>query len=333
MAVRCKKIIVTFVAILLLSSVFTTVSALEDARREENELRAVERMIGGFESFAERVDLSDLNIPVASLSILFSHATKNTPYLFYVEKKLTYTYRNNTVIQVIPKYNMTKEEADNAIDSCRGEVSKMAELVLAGASELEMLILAHDLICSRFKYDLSLESDNIYKFIKEGKGTCQGYTWTYMALLREVGIDCEYVASDSIDHIWLRVKIDGEWYNSDVTWDDPVGDEGSGAPICRNHLLFSDAEADRDGYRGRYSASKNECTSEKHDGATLSDLVSPNHTVGDVNHDGAVNLLDLMEVILKKSACPICADTDFDMIITSNDTARLRELILTNAHE
>lgn len=333
MVARIKRIIAALLAILLLSSVFVTASALEDVRREENERVAIERMTSGFENFDERIDLSDLNIPTSSLLLLFSHATKNSPYLFYVDKKLTYTYRKDTVMTVMPRYNMTKAEADKAIEFCKGEVIKMAGLVFAGRSELEMLILAHDLICSRFKYDLSLESDNIYKFIKEGKGTCQGYTWTYMALLREIGIECEYVASDSIDHIWLKVKIKGEWYNSDATWDDPVGDDGNGAAICRNHLLFSDAEADRDGYRDRYSASKNECTSRKHDGATFSDLVSPNHTAGDVNHDGAVSLLDLMAVILGKSGCPICTDTDFDMMITSNDAARLREHILTNVHE
>lgn len=334
MVIRIRKMIAMLWALLVLHCVnIITVSAFDGARIEENERLAIERMTRGFEGLEESIDLSDLNISTSSLSVLFSHATKNTPYLFYVDKRLTYTYRGDTVIKVMPKYNMTKEEANTAIGFCKAEVGKMAELILVGESELERMILAHDLICSRYKYDLSLESNNIYKFIKEGKGTCQGYTWTYMALLREVGIECEYVASDSIDHIWLRVKLDGDWYNSDVTWDDPVGNEGNGTQICRNHLLFSDVEADRDGYRDRYGASGNKCTSEKYDGVDLSDLVSPDHTAGDVNHDGAVGLADLVALRLCKRVCPICADIDVDMAFSEGDINALRHFILTKSYE
>ena len=331
MKVRIKKIITAMLAMLLLSSVFTRISAFDDSVGKSEEREAIERMIEGFNDFAETIDLSDLNIPTDRLAMLFSHATKNSPYLFYVGKTLVYTYKRDTVLAVKPKYSMSKEEAETAIGQCRAEIKKMAALVSAGKSELERVILAHDLICFRYKYDLSLESNNIYTFIKEGNGTCQGYTWTYMALLREVGIECEYVASDRINHIWLRVKIDGEWYNSDPTWDDPVG--GEGAPISRRHILFSDAMAEEDGYVERYSASHNQCTSNKYDGMDLSCVISPAHLLGDVNHDGAVGLLDLVHVIQDRAPCPVCMDMDLDFCLSENDIDILRELVLTKWRE
>jgi len=330
MIVRIKKIIAALLAMLLLSGFFTKISALDSVTKEENERIAIERMILGFESYAESIDLSDLNIPVSSLSMLFSHATKNTPYLFYVDKRLTYTYRGDTVFEVIPKYNMTRDEANSAIKFCREEIEKMAGVVHKEDGELERLILAHDLICSRFKYDLSLENNDIYKFIKERKGTCQGYTWTYMALLRELGIECEYVASDNIEHIWLRVKIDGEWYNTDATWDDPIGEQDCSTSVSRLHLLFSDIKAESDGYVERYGASNNKCISTKYDGDDLSNIVSQNHTAGDHNHDGCVNLMDLAMLLQNRGACPLCADVDLDFLMTENDIDKLRELILTN---
>lgn len=333
MRVRIKKIIAALISILILSSIFTRVSALDDGEGEINERIAVERMARSFENFEESIDLSDLNIPVSSLSKLFSHATKNSPYLFYVDKRLTYTYRKDTVVNVIPKYNMTEDEAREAIDFCKLEVSKLAAVASMGESEIQRLILAHDLICSRYQYDLTLEGNNIYKFIKEGKGTCQGYTWTYMAVLRELGIECEYVASDSINHIWLRVKIDGEWYNSDVTWDDPVGNEAGISSARRLHLLFSDDKADKDGYVDGYSASQNKCTSKKYDGEELSSALSPSHKQGDVDHDGAVDLLDLVLIRQNRIACPICADVDCDLLLTEGDAELVRERLLTNRLE
>ena len=332
--VRVKKIITALLAIWILSGIFTRVSALESVGRSEiNEREAIERMADGFGRFEKSVDLSDLNIPISSLSMLFSHATKNTPYLFYVEKRLTYTYRKDTVVEVIPQYNMTQDEATAAIAFCQGEISKMAAIVRRGEGELERLILAHDLICSRFEYDLSLENNSIYKFIREGKGTCQGYAWTYMALLRKLGIECEYVASDTIEHIWLRVKIDGEWYNSDVTWDDPVVNDGMFSCISRRHLLFSDARAEMDGYINSYSVGENDCVSAKYDGVDLADVVSPGHAAGDNDHNGVVELLDLVALLQNNGECPICSDVDLDFVLAENDIDALRELILTNLRE
>ena len=79
-----RQVVAALLAVILIFGAFTKVSALEDGGQENNERRAIERMTQGFEAFEERIDLSDLNISVSSLSLLFSHATKNTPYLFYV---------------------------------------------------------------------------------------------------------------------------------------------------------------------------------------------------------------------------------------------------------
>ena len=334
MVVRIKKIIAALLAIILLSSIFTRISAIhDDTPVGDAEGEAIARMTRGFENFEQSIDLSDLNIPISSLTTLFAHATKNSPYLFYVDKTLVYTYKNDIAIHVSSKYNMTRAEVDEAVGFCRGEIAKMADIVRTGKSDLERVILAHDLICFRYKYDLSLESNNIYTFLKEGKGTCQGYTWTYMALLREIGIECEYVASDSINHIWLRVKIDGGWYNSDPTWDDPAGNEAGNVSISRRHILFSDIKADADGYVDRYSASQNQCVSQKYDGADLSWVVDPAHVFGDVNHDGEVGLMDLVNVAQGRGFCPICFDVDGDLLHTENDIDSLRELILTKWRE
>ena len=325
-----RRVVAVLLAVVLIFGAFTKVSALEDGGLRDNERIAIERMTQGFENFEERIDLSDLNIPLSSLSVLFSHATKNSPYLFYVDKRLTYTYRGNAVFSVMPKYNLTKDEANAAVEYSRGVIEKIVGLANMGNSELERLLLAHDIICYHYSYDLTLECNDIYKSIKEGKGTCQGYTWTYMAVLRELGIECEYVASDTISHIWLRVKIDGLWYHSDVTWDDPVGDE---ATVSRRHVLFSDDKADMDGYRDRYGACDNQCTSAIYDENDMSDILSPNHVASDINHDGAVDLGDLVIILQGGAGCPICRDVDGDLILTENDTFATRELILTNPCE
>lgn len=39
-----------------------------------------------------------------------------------------------------------------------------------------------------------------------------------------LGIECEVISSDQRNHDWNRVKLNGEWYMVDVTWDDDYED-------------------------------------------------------------------------------------------------------------
>ena len=59
---------------------------------------------------------------------------------------------------------------------------------------------------------------------------CEGYTNTFAALARAVGIEVKYVSgsvtsSDSA-HAWNHVYVNGGWKFIDVTWDDPTPDRG-----------------------------------------------------------------------------------------------------------
>ena len=156
-----------------------------------------------------------------------------------------------------------------------------------------------------------------------------------MALLREMGIECHYVASDSIAHIWLAVKIDGEWYHSDVTWDDPPGMEGSGEQ-SRAHLLFSDEKADADGYTDRYGAIKIKCESTGYDGNELLSEIPFCTLSGDSDHNGQISLYDLVLLRLylegkwntTQDVCLICADANGDLCVNGTDAEYIRRMLL-----
>ena len=329
--------ITSVILLIFLTLLVVAVSADSIERTEERQRKeATERIRRGIEEYAQSIDISDLSIDPSDLGRIFSDAVKDTPYLFYVSNNLGYTYhKGGCVVTVTPKYTMEKEEAKEAVNYCKNEINKMAKLSEPCQSELERLIFAHDLICRKFMYDTTLESNNLYSFLKSGKGTCQGYTWTYMALLREMGIECRYVASDTVLHIWLAIKIDGEWYYSDVTWDDPPNKEGSGE-YSRAHLLFSDEKADKDGYFDRYGAEDIRCESKIYDGRELSEKYPFCSLSGDVDHNGEVTLYDLLlsclylenKSTLSKDICFVCLDSDSDVRIDQRDAEYIRRAIL-----
>ena len=80
-------------------------------------------------------------------------------------------------------------------------------------------------------------NDNPYGFLTGKKGICLGYATTFQLLMEMSGIECTIVHGTShggtAEHAWNMVRLDGELYCVDVTWDDPV----SSFPIPLHSIL------------------------------------------------------------------------------------------------
>lgn len=55
----------------------------------------------------------------------------------------------------------------------------------------------------------------------KGKCVCRGYAGIVRDVFRSVGIDVRVIVglSATDGHAWNQIKLDGEWYNVDITWD------------------------------------------------------------------------------------------------------------------
>ena len=80
-------------------------------------------------------------------------------------------------------------------------------------------------------------NDDPYGFLTGKKGICLGYATTFQLLMEMCGIECTIVHGTShggtAEHAWNMVRLDGELYCADVTWDDPV----SSFPIPLHSIL------------------------------------------------------------------------------------------------
>ncbi len=133
-------------------------------------------------------------------------------------------------------------DATGLADKNRAVLEKCTEVigqcVTDGMSVYEKELAIHDWMVAYAEYDPgaldnawveeSPENDNPYGFLTYGKGICLGYTRTFQLFMDMLGIECETVRGrahgDTEDHAWNLVRLDGEWYAVDTTWDDPVGD-------------------------------------------------------------------------------------------------------------
>lgn len=138
------------------------------------------------------------------------------------------------------------------------ELEAAAEQLLAEVdltkSDPEITLQVHDLLIDLVEYDYSAVSTDhnlahtAYGALvmndgkKANTAVCDGYSRAYQYLLQKAGICCLMICGtagedeDSAEpHSWNMVFLDGDWYETDCTWDD--GDlTGNGTPIIAEAL-------------------------------------------------------------------------------------------------
>lgn len=186
------------------------------------------------------IDILDYEIPAAQIADLYTRVMNTHPDLFFVQPGISYSYTSSGyVVSLKPSYYMTGEALESANAYCTQRLDEICAGVDAQWSDFEIALYLHDYLCTYFSYDTNYEIYDMYGFLKEGKGVCQAYTLTYMALLARYGIKSDVAVSQSMNHIWNVVVLGGTAYHVDVTWDDPVPDAAGRA--LHSNFLRSDA--------------------------------------------------------------------------------------------
>ncbi len=83
-------------------------------------------------------------------------------------------------------------------------------------------------------------SHTAYGALVRGSAVCDGYAMAYRLLLGRAGVEAVVVVSDDMDHSWNMVRVDGAWYHVDVTYDDPMPDQGAAWDPGHEFFLLSD---------------------------------------------------------------------------------------------
>lgn len=87
--------------------------------------------------------------------------------------------------------------------------------------------IIHDILCLLIPYDMEgvnqdpMPPQDYWTCLKTTKAVCQGYAFTYQKFCEVIGIDCDYIYgwNRSATHAWNVIKIDGNAYLLDCTWD------------------------------------------------------------------------------------------------------------------
>lgn len=115
-------------------------------------------------------------------------------------------------------------------------------------TDLEKVFYVHEWLVQNIAYDREHLSDdvqddhNLRGALLDGTAVCDGYAKTYALTLRKLGITGVLVTSKDIGHAWNMVELDGNWYQVDCTWDDPVDGSDQLGYCMHKHLLCTTKE-------------------------------------------------------------------------------------------
>lgn len=119
-------------------------------------------------------------------------------------------------------------------------------------TDYEKELAVHDWMLANGRYDTNRlsnlpeyqenpDNDNPYGFLIGGVGICRGYTTTFQLFMDLIGIECISVQGQANstrgEHAWNMVRLEGEWYCVDVTWDDPTTDQP--VTVQKAHRYFN----------------------------------------------------------------------------------------------
>ena len=196
-------------------------------------------LYGQLKNCASSIDISAYNIPNQSgiVTEMTYYVLQNIPEAFHFYYFSYYYYDNGIVTELVPTYfdfADTVAEYNSCFNQFEAVVDRMVDGIEGNTwlSDAEKALLLHDRLVVWTEYDyanyLNDTIPNIsytaYGILVDQVGVCQGYALAYDYLLERVGIRCEYVSSELLNHAWNIVYINNKPYHVDTTWDDPIWD-------------------------------------------------------------------------------------------------------------
>ena len=172
--------------------------------------------------------------------------TYDNPIVFFLDPTKMYLNIRSTTKKGKTTYNVFITNKDDSnylakgfdsaeqVNECQAQIEREKNNILSGisGSTEKKIREIHDFLVDNLTYDQTVSENNIYNLyggLVTKNCVCEGYAKAFKYLLDESGIDNVIVIGTGVNskgevenHAWNYVAINGNWYATDVTWDDPI---------------------------------------------------------------------------------------------------------------
>lgn len=144
-----------------------------------------------------------------------------------------YVIKATTQISDAYKSGNTSNLSDKDKETLNMAKSVLDEIITDGMSDYEKELAVYKWMTANIGFDSgsmtvvpdddSKPVDNPNGVLKNHEAVCVGYATTFRLFMQMLGIDCMVVHDSYLSHSWDLVKLDGQWYHTDI-----YSDAGSG---------------------------------------------------------------------------------------------------------
>lgn len=224
-----------------------------------------------------QVELEGYSLTEAQVRTACKALTDDHPEIFWMSGTMGYySGEDSTVIQVYSSFS--PEEIDARVNAVRAASNAFYATVPDGLSAFEREVMVHDYLIENVAYDDSVDTINfdnnspdiytVYGAMVNRVAVCEGYARAFQMLMNGLGVDCVGLMGSSQEqmHMWNAARIDGVWYQTDVTWDDQeetyarhiysnVSDDFMYSDHTLSPMFYDLSDEEINGEEGDYSAS------------------------------------------------------------------------------
>lgn len=259
----------------LSQSIYTADSQSGYARLTASEQIVYAQFLKAAETHLPSVALSGIRLDVEAVKRVWQAFYQDNPQIFWVSGyRYTYGGANQIVSGVQLVYAYTQQEAQAKQRQIDTGAKRILAQIPKGADDYHTVLAVHDAIVKDTRYGSgSKDNQNIVSVLVDHESVCAGYSRAMQYLLKKAGIYCTVVdgrVASRGAHEWNLVKMDGDYYFVDVTWDDPTFEGGAPSDyvdhaffgittraLLKNHTIdaplgeIATCEATRDNYFAR----------------------------------------------------------------------------------
>ena len=215
-----------------------------------NYLGALETARDGVLRHESEVDLSKYRIKVADISAFVNTLRSCYAETFGLDTSFSFTYMTSGGVDYIyslfPYYTVSAAENKKMLAEFYAKADGYLALVDDSMNDFTKALIIHDAIVMNCEYIITKDGVEAtpYTLMVEGWGKCEDYSRAYAYLLAQLGIKSEIISSNPMNHEWMKIKLEGKYYQVDLTWDDSVSsNEGTDLPgrVSHDYFLYSNS--------------------------------------------------------------------------------------------
>ena len=190
------------------------------------------RLYDAIAGVEDEVDLTDISIGRNEANSIYTTVINKNPRFFYVFGTYSYTNSDGTIRSFNLSYKYDKDTCLSMSQEIDSELAAFMSGVDPNWSDMEKLLYMNDYVAENGQYDPNFQNSNAsphrydaYGAIVEHLAVCNGYALAFNQYCTEMGIESHLVSSSKKNHAWNMVKINGQYYMTDVTWADTLPDK------------------------------------------------------------------------------------------------------------